>query len=259
MQRKPSSHKGQNGTVAIIGGSRAMHGAPLLAALAAEASGVDLIHVCLPVCHTEVAKQTSLNFFVHPFAGDALHAKDASGIVELLSAVNSAVIGCGATENTAHLQPVIEQCPCTMVLDAGALQEQTLAWVHGKEAILTPHSGEWDRMGLSKSAPEDIAAEHAVTIFHKGPEDTVAYKDGRTDTLTGGNAGLTVGGTGDVLAGLVGGLLAQGADTKKACLFAGNVMKKAGEELFKEKGYAYRAVDIVKMIPECLHQFQSSK
>jgi len=67
MQRSPDSHKGENGKVAVVGGSRHMHGAPLLAALAAEASGVDLVFVCLPACHEEVAKETSLNIQVHPF------------------------------------------------------------------------------------------------------------------------------------------------------------------------------------------------
>lgn len=70
MDRSPQSHKGENGIVMVIGGSSSIHGAPLFSALAAEASGVDLVYVSVPEVHAEVAKQTSLNFLVHPFPGN---------------------------------------------------------------------------------------------------------------------------------------------------------------------------------------------
>lgn len=66
--RRPDSHKGENGKIAVIGGSQHMHGAPLLAALAAEASGVDLVYVCVPACSYRAGTKTGL--LIHSYGCD---------------------------------------------------------------------------------------------------------------------------------------------------------------------------------------------
>lgn len=230
-----------------------MHGAPLFSALAAEAAGADLIYVALPRCHAETAKAHSLNFQVHPFRGDELTDADVQPLLELLATVDAAVVGPGLARDDGTqkaMRRLIAGAACPLVLDAGALQTWTLQAVRGKTAVLTPHRGELERMGLS---PED-AALHAVggtTIHLKGPIDRV-ISDGRGRDVPGGNAGLTVGGTGDALAGLIAGLLAQGMVPADACVTASTAIKRAGGKLFATHGYAYTTQDIIGALPGVL-------
>jgi NAD(P)H-hydrate epimerase len=252
MQRRPDSRKGENGQVAVIGGSPVIHGAPLLSALAAEASGVDLIYVAVPLCHAEAAKNASLNFQVHPFAGDALQKKDCAPLLELMGSVDCAVLGPGVTEGTTHLLTLIEQAPCPLVLDAGALQAETVQKAKGKSAVLTPHRGELQRLGLDEASVAEAAKAAGVTIFLKGPVDQVISPDHPPQRIEGGNAGLTVGGTGDALAGLIAGLIAQGMNPYDACVTAGTIMKRAATVLYHEQGHAFTARDVIGQIPHLL-------
>ena len=255
MQRSPDSHKGENGKVAIIGGSRHMHGAPLLAALAVEATGVDLVYVCLPACHKDTAKAAGLNFQVYPFQRNDLSAIDREPILELLATMDSAVIGPGiarTSESIAVVGDIVAEATCTLVLDATALQPDTLEKVRGKNAILTPHLGELERMGLTPEKITTTASDTGATILLKGSTDRIAGTDGTMKEISGGNAGLTVGGTGDALAGIVAGLVAQKQEPLAACEQASSIIKQAGDELSKDVGYAYTATDVVRKIPYLL-------
>ncbi|MFH0851675.1 MAG: NAD(P)H-hydrate dehydratase [Candidatus Peregrinibacteria bacterium] len=256
MHRSPDSHKGENGKVAIISGSPAMHGAPLFAASAAEASGADLIFVCLPRCHAEVAKRTSLNFQVYPFKGDSLARADIEPILKLLATMDSAVLGPGLAHSDrtslAALRDIVAETPCKLVLDAAALQPETIALVSGKTAVLTPHLAELERMGIKPKDLPKFAKKSQAVIFLKGPTDRIAGPDGSVTELTGGNAGLTVGGTGDALAGLIAGLMAQGIEPLEAAKTAGTILKRAGEELAEEYGFAYTTKRVIEQIPRLL-------
>jgi NAD(P)H-hydrate epimerase len=254
--RSPSSHKGENGKVCIIGGSRTIHGAPILAALAAERSGADLIFVCLPRIHNLVAKQMSLNFQVHPFENDELETADIAAIHELLASMDACVIGPGLARDSAHIDVIaslIQGCPCPMVIDASALQPQTLAWVRGKIAVLTPHLGELERMEVQQSKLSDVAKKYGVTIHLKGQTDLIAAPGGTTEEVTGGNAGLTVGGTGDVLAGTIAGLIAQGESPAEACALASKAIKTAAET-FGRDGTTFTAHNLVYELPAALRR-----
>ncbi|HCI03332.1 TPA: NAD(P)H-hydrate dehydratase [Candidatus Peribacteria bacterium] len=257
MKRDPNSHKGENGKVAIIGGSRHMHGAPLLCALAAERSGADLVYLSLPDWHENVAKDTSLNFQVYPFQMDDLQAHDVGPVLGLLATMDCAVLGPGidhANEDSKKaLMQIIEGASCALVSDAAALQPETLKAVKGKSAVLTPHLGELERMEVKEKELEKAAKDSGAVIVLKGPEDQVVGPDGKSETIKGGNAGLTVGGTGDVLAGLIGGLIAQKMDPFEASVLATKIIKKAGEELKKDNSYAYTASDVIGIIPEMLN------
>lgn len=250
MQRAVDSHKGQNGIVAVIGGSAHMHGAPILSALAAQASGVDLVYLCVPNVHAEVAKHAALNFQVHAFQGNELREEDVEPILELLSTVDVAVIGPGLgrdTKTLACMQKLIGACQCSLVLDATALQTQTLKTIEGKNVILTPHEGELERMDLTVDT-----LPGSWTFLLKDKEDHV--RTGRKSTeIAGGNAGLTVGGTGDSLAGLTAGLWAQTKDAHEAATLASTIIKRAGDTLFPVHGYAYTAEDVIRCIPHLLH------
>jgi hydroxyethylthiazole kinase-like uncharacterized protein yjeF len=251
MERAPDSHKGDNGKVAVIGGSRYQHGAPILSALGAESSGADLIYICLPNCHQEVAKHASLNFQVHPFALDDIHKKDIKPILELLATMDSAVIGPGIARTQEHIdamREIITSATCALVLDATALQPETLNDVKDKTTVLTPHLGELERMGIDQDDLLSAAQESGATLLLKDQIDHIASPDGTMEDVTGGNAGLTVGGTGDVLAGLIAGLLAQRMDPKDAAITGARVLKTAGQRLLPEKGFAYTAHDVVNEI-----------
>ena len=252
MQRSSSSHKGENGKVAIIGGSRHMHGAPLFAALAAEKTGVDLVYVCIPSCHEEVAKNASLNFQVHSFQGDDLRAEDREPILELLATMDTAVIGPGITrmgENIPAVGDIVAEATCPLVIDATALQPDTLEKIRGKNAILTPHLGELKRMGIAEDDLSDAASTAGATILFKGITDRIFTAEGEEEEISGGNAGLTIGGSGDALAGIIAGLIAQGEEHVAACELASTIIKKAGEKLFQELGYTYTTTDVIAQIP----------
>jgi len=259
VHRDPSSHKGENGKVAVIGGSKFMHGAPLFSLLAAEASGADLLFACIPACHAEAAKTVSLNVQVHPFRGDDLRAADVEPILELLATMDCAVIGPGIayadTQSMKAIRDIVAEAPCTLVLDAGALQPETISLLQGKTVVLTPHRAELERMDVAVDDLAECAANARVTIVLKGPTDIIANPEGETLEITGGNAGLSVGGTGDALAGLIAGLLAQGTDQEDAAKLACTIIKKAAEELYPEYGYAFGAGRVIGKIPRLLHAF----
>jgi len=256
MQREPNSHKGENGKVAVVGGSRHMHGAPLLSALAAEASGVDLIYVALPDWHENVAKDTSLNFQIYPFMSDDLSEDDVKPVLELLATMDSAVLGPGidhANEDSKKaLFEIIEGASCSLVLDAAALQEETLGLVRKKTAVLTPHLGELERMKTNEKSLAEDAQEFEAVILLKGPTDQIFGPGGKSETVEGGNAGLTVGGTGDALAGLIAGLIAQKVEPFEAAVMGAEVMKAAADRLEEEKGFAFTTMDVIGEIPEVI-------
>lgn len=249
------SHKGENGKVAVIGGSPTIHGAPLFAALAAEATAVDLLFVAVPLCHAEIARIQSLNFQVHPFVGDDLQRPDVEPLLALLATMDAAVVGPGLSRDArslAILQELIISAPCPLVLDASALQPWTLQAAAGKRCVCTPHLGELERMGIK---PEDIAhlAQETGIVFHvKGVVDRIAGSDGVVKQVSGGNPGLTVGGTGDALAGCIGGLIAQGFAPAEACTIASAAIKGAADLLKKEYGLAYGARRVIDLLPRML-------
>ncbi len=255
MRREPDSHKGDNGTIVVIGGSDRMHGAPIFAALAAEAGGADLIHLALPAHHAEAAKAHGLNFQVHPFGGYDIDPSDVGDLLELLATADAAVIGPGlARDDDAQLaiRELIEGAQCPLVLDASALQSWTMDAAEGRIVVLTPHLGELERMGL---AQEDVAAEaeeRGIVIHVKGAVDHIALPDGTTRSVKGGNPGLTVGGTGDALAGLIGSLLAQSLEPGDACATASGCIKGAGDALERDFGFAYGTIRLIHEIPRML-------
>lgn len=255
MKRAPDSHKGENGKVAIIGGSLHQHGAPIFSALAAEASGADLVFVSLPNVHQQIARMHSLNFQVYPFHGDELDNSDIHSLLEMLATVDCAVIGPGLGRTPAALRAIrelVESATCQLVLDASALQEWTVDASRGKNSVLTPHFGELERMGVKPENIGMIAKKTDIVIHVKAMTDRIAGPDGKIREVSGGNAGLTVGGTGDALAGLIAGLIAQNVKPVYACTMASNVIKRAGTMLLHEKGHAYVTRDVISQIPHVL-------
>ncbi|OGG18644.1 hypothetical protein A3D05_02090 [Candidatus Gottesmanbacteria bacterium RIFCSPHIGHO2_02_FULL_40_24] len=150
------------------------------------------------------------------------------------------------------------------VIDAGALQMTEPEWIP-EGAILTPHTREMESLIIKiknekiKKEIEKSKTKEQITIFAREYNCTVLLK-GRTDyivsgnkaiEITGGNAGMTKGGTGDVLAGLVAALFCK--NEAYSCAVAGSyINKKAGDWLFKKTGYWFNASDLADQIPQTM-------
>src|SRR6185369_13017121 len=136
--------------------------------------------------------------------GDELGKKDLGPLIEMLATVDCAVIGPGLSRTPSALKllrELIESAACPLVLDASALQSWTLKAVNRKEAVLTPHLGELERMGIDPKGVIGLVDMSGIVIHIKGASDRIMAPGEPTKEITGGNAGLTVGGTGDALAG----------------------------------------------------------
>ena len=255
MKRKNDSHKGQNGKVMVIGGNAIFHGAPILCSLGAEYSGVDLVFPFMPPCHAQVARTYSLNFILQTFAKDHLTPKDIKHILHSSEKADVVVIGPGLgdeKDTTKAVKELLSKLEKPTVVDASALLYTNSL---PETTVLTPHRGEFKKLTGDDPTPENVqkwAKNLNVTILCKGPEDIIADKDELIVNKTG-NALLTVGGTGDVLSGLIGGLIAQGHEPIDACQIATNTLGEAAERLSHHQN-SLRAQELAEMIPKMLYK-----
>lgn len=255
LKRDINGHKGQNGKVLVIGGSKTFYGAPIMCALGAEASGVDLVYLYLPKDHVEAAKSYSLNFVIHSFYANSLGMRDVEKILKLSPQVDTVVIGPGIIpeKNVKEaLKNLYKELRRPTVIDAGALLYTTAL---PTITVLTPHRGEFKELTGQEPTPENIqkaAKDLGVTIVCKGPTDIIANRDTIALNETGHPA-MTVGGTGDVLAGFIGGLIARGQEPLEAAETATNIFGLCGEQLghLQENFTAY---DLAKLIPQVLYK-----
>ncbi|MDP3975787.1 MAG: NAD(P)H-hydrate dehydratase [bacterium] len=257
LQRKTDSHKGQNGRVLVVGGSEVYHGAPLLAALGAEKSGVDLTYLMVPINQQNLARQFSLNLIVTTFSGKFLKAQDVKKVLDWSRKCDLPgrqagvmVIGNGLGDKPQTLRAIkmiLEQAKCKLVIDAAALD----AFVKVKsppatELVLTPHRGEFGRMlgkNLEMASEKELeqltqekAKEWGVTLVLKTPQTLICSPEGKIHWNTTGHPIMSKGGTGDVLAGLIAGLMAQGLSGFEAAKEACKKWGEVGEYVAKKKG-----------------------
>lgn len=249
IKRGKNSHKGDNGKVLIIGGSQMFHGAPILSALAAEHSGADLIFPFIPPCQVETAKSYSLNFIIQKFAENILTNKDVKSIYNLSKKMDAVVIGPGLGTNLKTKRAVkslLAHLSVPTVVDASAL---TYTNTYPKITVLTPHRGEFKEMTGDEPTVKNVQkwAKHLkVTIVCKGSEDIIADSDEIAINKTG-NSYMTVGGTGDVLSGFIGGLIAQGMEPFDAGKYATKLLGEIAENITELQG-SFRAYDLANGI-----------
>ncbi len=243
IRRKKFSHKGENGRVLIVGGNEEFHGAPIFSALGAEATGVDLVRLVVPKSQKTLARKWSLNFIVSTFSGEHLRVSDVAEILKLAWKSDVLVMGMGLgdrRETTEAVKQIIKKTSCKLVIDADGLAGITK--ISGRDVVVTPHVGEAIRLlknsklkiqdskleslSFRKQVAKQITELLGVTTVLKGVIDVVCSPEGRIKLNMTGNAGMTVGGTGDVLAGVVGGLMAQGLTGFQAGFLA--VKKRGG-------------------------------
>ena len=261
-KRDDESHKGQNGRVMVIGGSQDYSGAPALAAISSLRSGADLALVVCPRVVSSVIKSYSPDLIVKSLGDDLLTPRDTGKILEIAKNVDSVILGCGIgleDETAVALSVLLEEIQKPMIIDADALKIIEVEHLSQRdyETVLTPHKTEFkalfgkEVLGNLEDMAEvvlDASQNCGCTILLKSSVDIIAKGDKLRLNSTG-NPGMTVGGTGDCLAGLVGGLMAQGHHGFEAAFLGAYINGKAGDLAAEEYGYNFTATDILSFIP----------
>ena len=238
LHRRAESHKGENGRVLIIGGGL-YPGAPTFAAMAAMRSGADIVTVASP--NAEIIAGFSPN--------------------ELIAKHDSVVLGpgLGADAETIRATSALITASDNLTLDADALRGLASSEYEGGRIAVTPHLGEFAALTGAEvpstlqeriEAVKAFSREWGVITLLKGRIDIIS--DGTKYRLNKtGNAAMTVGGTGDVLAGLVGGL-STSLDKMQAASAAAYLNGRAGDLAYSRFGYGLLATDVIDRIPDVL-------
>lgn len=264
------SHKGDNGIVLIIGGGPYI-GAPALSGLAALRTGVDLVFIATPKRSWGTVAAFSPNFIVKDLHDDILTKKDIPNIETLLEKSTGVILGpgLGASQETEEaIIPLIERITMKkkpLVLDADAIKPvaEDLSVIKNTATVITPHVGEFKKLtGIALSQDLDVrinmvkewAAKIGITIFLKGYIDILSDGTNIKQNKVH-NEAMTVGGTGDVLAGIIGALLSKGVRPYDAVRAAAFLNGEAGNEAFQNKSYGLLATDIIDEIPNVLKKY----
>ncbi len=261
------SHKGDNGRVLVIGGGP-FTGAPALVGLAAYRIGADLVHIACPKNVHDVVASFSPSFIVHPLSSDHLVPEDVGGIVKMSKNVEAIAIGPGLGTEKETLEAVRDiigtiDLPYSIDADGITAVAQDKSCLKNRSGVLTPHSNEFKRLSKSKLGKSQnlqvkqvaaLAKSTGFTILKKGSTDIISDSK-RTKLNDTGNPAMTVGGTGDVLAGIVAGLLSKGVEPFNAARMAAFTSGYAGDLAFRKRGYGLMPMDVVKQIPNVLKEF----
>lgn len=267
-ERDPLSHKGQNGRVLIVGGSIDYFGAPVLAGLGALYSGADLVHLYVPECNFDVTRSMYPDFIVKKYAGERLSERAAAEIVKYGKKMDSVLIGPGLGDGETVVEGVLEiiknlHIPTVLDADAISALKNVEKFPLQQPVVITPHHNEFrnlidreidveDKDSKSIILLRSISMDLHINVLLKGPRDYISSEEGHVEINTTGNAGMTVGGSGDVLAGVVATLLAQRSEGYDAARAAAYLVGKAGDKLKKKKGYNYSSSDLAFMLPEVM-------
>ncbi len=260
-KRDKQSHKGTFGTALLVCGSYGMAGAAILAAKAALRSGVGKLKMAVhkriyPVCAVSTPEAVFLPY--------GLFFKKAA--LKDIQTADSILFGCGCGFSKSTLEKlklIVKNASCPIVVDADGINILSRNINILKRAktpiILTPHPLEMSRI-CGKSVTEinanrisvaaDFAKTHGVYLVLKGNETVIAAPDGRVNINPTGNAGMATGGSGDVLAGIIAGILAYNTDVFDAVTKAVYIHGMAGDiAAEKLSETAMLPIDIIKELP----------
>ena len=262
--RAPEAHKGDFGRLLVIGGSEMYSGAPALTALGAYATGVDLVYVAAPETSASIIAGFSPSLITVKLKGSKLSPRNIGAISSLLDRVDAVAVGPGlgvqdeTVEAVEATIEVVEEHGLPLLLDADALK----AFSKSKRrlrtgAVLTPHGAEFkvltgkNVIGTYRERGKLVIKEASrldATVLLKGNVDVVSDGDAVRFNRTG-NPGMTVGGTGDVLSGIVAGYMAMGVSPFEAAAAGAFINGAAGDAVYAEKGYHMLSSDLVEKIP----------
>lgn len=269
FNRPDDSNKGTLGSLLCICGSYGMAGAAIMAGKAALRCGIGLLKIAVPksiypVCATNILE--SVYYPLEETSNGVISSKNTDFLLEMCEKSSAVVIGCGLSvcDDTKNLvQSVITNCEKPLVIDADALNcicnKPEILKNLKAPAIITPHPGEMAR--LLHSTPKtvnsnrentaiDFAKKFGVVTVLKGAGTIIASPDGEVYINHTGNSGMATGGSGDVLSGIIGSLLAQGAAPINAAaagvFLHGTIGDLAAEKLGK---ISMLPTDMIDMIP----------
>jgi len=246
-KRKSNSRKGDNGIVLVVGGSYLYHGAPILASNAALRSGTDLVYTCVPKINVQATRAASPNLIVIPLLDSKLTKGSVNKLIKTLPKnLDSATIGMGLyiqkIEALTLLVKKLSDMDVRLSLDASALVKEILPYVQNNNTVLTPHAGEFKRLfgeeppdSLKQrvSMVEKFAKENSCVILLKGPTDIISNSE-KTFLNSKKIPAMTVGGTGDVLSGLVAGMLSKNRNALQSAAAAAFINGESGKNCSKK-------------------------
>lgn len=264
--RDPLGHKGSFGKVLLLCGSRGFTGAAYLSSMGALRAGAGLVYLGVPesIYEIEAAKLNEPVVFPLPDEDGKLSKEAVPEILKRLPAMNAVLVGCGlgVSDGTlAVIRAVLGNASCPVILDADGINALRghMDVLRGRQnqTILTPHDGEFIRAGGALGNDRMVsavafAAENGCILLLKGHRTCVT--DGETGYVNRtGNPGMAVGGSGDVLAGILAGLLGQGIEPLKAAACAAWLHGAAGDLCAAELGqYAMLPTDMLSALPRLL-------
>lgn len=267
--RRQNTGKRDYGSLLSVCGSYGMAGAAVLSGKAAVQSGVGLIRMVLPQSIYPIAAGQLLDAVYYPMKDSedgTLSIDDCERIIELASKQKACLVGCGlgcSADTKELVGRLVLECPVPLVLDADALNVLAEDVFLLKEAkspvIITPHAGEMGRLAHADaddvqkkrlSIATEFAVEFGVYVVLKGAHTIIACPDGTAKINLNGNPGMAKGGSGDVLAGIIGSLLAQGMSPSDACECGVYIHGAAGDSAAAHYSqHAMTPMDIILELP----------
>ncbi len=266
--RSAESHKGDFGRLLVVGGSETYSGAPTLVALGAMRTGVDLAYVAAPRRTALAISSMSPDLITIKLEGEHLNPENVSTLETYFEKVDAVAAGPGLglhQETVKAVKALVELADHykkPLLLDADGLK--TFAEFKRRLSgplVLTPHAGEYTILTGGKP-PEDLvarvenvqkaAARLGAVILLKGAVDIIS--DGKRVKMNfSGNPSMTVGGTGDVLSGVVSAFLAQKADPFESAVAGAFINGAAGDFAFEQRGNHIVATDLIEWIPKVMN------
>ncbi|MBR6208248.1 MAG: NAD(P)H-hydrate dehydratase [Oscillospiraceae bacterium] len=268
-KRPRVSHKGDFGKLLILGGSRGYTGAPNLCARAAVRSGAGLVYLGVPEAIYPICAVKNDEAMPFPLPCDREGRLTEEAVRLALARENAPDVivagpGMGRSEEIRKaVRLLLREAKVPLVLDADALwavsDEVALLADYAYPLIITPHAGEFARLGGAITGERlcdarFFARQYGCITVLKGHRTVVAMPDGRAGIIAAGNPGMAKGGSGDVLAGVLGALLGQ-MEPERAALTACWVHADAGDECAAQKGeYGMTPSDIIEAIPTIMKE-----
>ena len=247
LERKENSHKGENGKVLVIGGSTKYTGAPALAAKAALRTGADLVKILTSKEAKPVVQSYSENLIVESY-GEKFDQDSLERALELEKWADTTLIGPGLADFDVETLEKFANQASTLIIDAGAIEHL----LNTSGNIFTPHSGEAEIMGGVSDSVKMFAYETDNVVLLKGEKDRIFSGKEVYENDTG-HPTMTVGGTGDVLAGIVSSLSAQGLSGEESARLGAWINGKTGELAAEYLGNGALATDMIEKIPETMN------
>lgn len=254
----PNSHKGENGKLLMIAGSQLFHAASLFS-LTVASRIVDMVYYSSVTVNNEIVKEEKKEFrngIIIPRSKIEAYIEEADCILIGPGLPRLSGLEKGDDDTGELTSSLLKKYPKKRwVIDGGSLQTIDPK-VIPPTAILTPHKKEFEILFKVKSDKQQMirmAEKYNCVILLKGPVDIISNGT-ETIEIKGGNAGMTKGGTGDVLAGLVASLYCKN-EAFLSALAGSYINKKAGEALFKKVGYYFNASDLANEIPKVMKQY----